>query len=354
MIKTKLNYILAFTFCFLAVSFTFTKDTEKEIKTKADGFFQEGQYFKALPFYSQLLALNAKDVELNFKYGACLIYGDGGTDEPIKYLNFAVKNNASKEALYFLGKAYHLNYQFEDAIGAYSRFIDEADNKLKAKHSDTKRQIEQCAYGANLLSKIKDIAVIDKSKTLNVEFFRNYDLSDIGGRILVTPDELLSSVDKKKNHRSLIHFPGESSVIYFSSYGKEDNLDIYKATILGNGEYSKPLKLDANVNTPFDENFPFMHPDGKTFYFSSKGHNSMGGYDIYKCESNGGGVFNKPENLDFAINSPDDDIFYIADANKKKAYFASSRSSEQGHIHVYKVFVETFPTNLAIIKGEFK
>ncbi len=352
MIRSKLNYFLALGLCFLVVSFTL-KDTEKELKEKADTHFENEAFIKALPIYAQLLAINSKDVDLNFKYGACLIYSDQGTNEPIKYLSYATKNNASKEALYFLGKAYHLNYQFKDAIDAYSKFLEEADNKLKQKHKDAQRQIEQCAFGSNLLSNIKDIAVLDKVQTADVEFFRNYDLSDIGGRILVTPDELLSSNDKKKNHRSLIHFPGDASVIYFSSYGKEDNLDIYKASVLGNGEYSKPVKLDGNVNTPFDENFPYMHPDGSTFYFSSKGHNSMGGYDIYKCESNGGGFFNAPENLDFAINSPDDDIFYIADVNKKLAYFASSRSSEQGQIHVYKVQVQTFPLNIAIIKGAF-
>ena len=353
MIRPKLISLIGIFISLLIVSFTFDKDNEKELRAKADSFFNKGEYLQAMPLYSQLLALNTKDAELNFKYGACLIYSDENTDEPIKYLSFAAKNNAPVESYYFLGLAYHLNYQFEDAIESYTNFLEQSDSKTKSKHKDASRKIEQCAYGSKLLSNIKDISVLDKIKTPATEFFRNYDLSDIGGRILVTPDELLSSNDKKYNHRSLIHFPGERSVIYFSSYGKEDNLDIYSARVLGNGEYSKPVKLSGQINTPYDENYPFLHPDGKSFYFSSKGHNSMGGYDIYKCDLSGDAVHSKPENLDFAINSPDDDILYIADSKKKMAFFASGRSSQQGDLHVYKVQVEAFPLNVAIIKGQF-
>ena len=53
---------------------------------------------------------------------------------------------------------------------------------------------------------------------------------------------------------------------------------------LEGGKFSDPEKLPKNINTEFDEDYAFLHPDGKTFYFSSTGHNSMGGYDIFKCE----------------------------------------------------------------------
>ena len=352
-VKSKLNMLFNASIVVFVFAFTVIPVQDTELKKKADSNFSDGNYLLALPMYAQLLSLEPKDAELNYKYGACLIYSDEDTDEPIKYLNFAVKNQASTEALYFLGKAYHLNYQFKNAIEVYSSFLEKADGKLKGKHPETQSQIQQCAYGSSLLSNIKEISVLEKIQTSQVEFFRSYNLEGVGGRILVTPDELLSSNDRKKKHRSLIYFPGEGAEIYFSSYGKEDQLDIYKSRVMGGGDFSKPEKLTGDINTDQDENFPFMHPDGETLYFSSKGHNSMGGYDIYKCQVNGGGFTEGTENLDFAINSPDDDVFYIADTDKKLAYFASSRSSKQGDIHVYKVLVETFPLNIAIIKGSF-
>ncbi len=54
----------------------------------------------------------------------------------------------------------------------------------------------------------------------------------------------------------------------------------------------------------------FMHPDGRTLYFSSKGHNSMGGFDLYKTELTDG-KWSKPENMGFPINTPDDDVFFL-------------------------------------------
>ena len=108
----------------------------------------------------------------------------------------------------------------------------------------------------------------------------------------------------------------QSTEIFFASYGKEDHTDIYKARIMADGSFSEPQKLSGSVNSKFDEDFPFMHPDGQTLYFSSKGHNSMGGFDVFKSKLTSGNQFNAPINLDFAINSPDDDIFYIVTAWK--------------------------------------
>jgi Tol biopolymer transport system component len=77
------------------------------------------------------------------------------------------------------------------------------------------------------------------------------------------------------------------------------------------------------VNTEFDEDYPFLHPNGKTLYFSSKGHNSMGGYDVFKttyddAETQTWSKAN--ENLEFPVNSPDDDILFVTDSLEKTAF----------------------------------
>ena len=80
----------------------------------------------------------------------------------------------------------------------------------------------------------------------------------------------------------------------------------------------------------------------------------MGGYDIFKSVLDPTtGEFGPAVNLDFAINTPDDDIFYIADSLNKRAYFASGRSSDLDHLNVYNVLVETTPLQVVYLKGTF-
>ncbi|NNC84134.1 MAG: hypothetical protein HKN79_11205, partial [Flavobacteriales bacterium] len=167
------------------------------------------------------------------------------------------------------------------------------------------------------------------------------------------PEELLSSQDKKKGHSPLMYFPSDGSKqIIVSSYGKGEHLDLYYVNRTSSVGYTEPVKLPGVVNSPFDEDFPFLHADGRTLYFSSKGHNSMGGYDIFQAERNlSTGVFENPVNLDFAISSPDDDIFYVVDQDTRLAHFASTRNSEEGRLHVYQVAVRAAPLELAIVKG---
>jgi len=145
-------------------------------------------------------------------------------------------------------------------------------------------------------------------------------------------------------------------MVIFSSYGNDgkNGKDIYRVVRLPNGEWSKPAEIGEGINSKFDEDYPFLHPDGKTLYFSSKGYNSMGGYDIFKSQLNSEtGKWSYPENLDFPINTPDDDILYISGIDNKLAFFASSRASKQGELTVYKVEVNGHPTQNSIVKGVF-
>ena len=330
--------------------------SEGDLLKEANTLFDQKAYADAMPLYAQLLSLNPTNPDLNFKYGATALYGETTKkDEAIKYLKFASsKPGVDNKVWYFLARAYHLNYQFADATKAYQKY-QSLDSK-GASELQVEQELAACANGLQLLSQIKDLRVLDKKQSATEAFFRIYDLSEIGGKILVTPEALLTSLDKKNNHQSLIHFRGPGSDVYFSSYGKDgkDGLDIYRAQMLPDGSFSSPQKLPAAINSPYDENYPFLHPDNQTFYFSSKGHNSMGGYDVFQSQVNpGSGSFSKPENLDFAVNTPDDELFYIADSTKNLANFASARSSRQGQVHVYTVKVQSIPLELTLVKGLF-
>ncbi|MCB0761895.1 MAG: PD40 domain-containing protein, partial [Flavobacteriales bacterium] len=327
----------------------------QDLLKEANEAFENKEYAQAYPLFSQLVSLYPKDADLNFKFGTCCIFGSNDNQKAIKHLTFALNKGANAEAYYFLGLAYHLNYEFNEAIKAYEDFNRKADPKVKEGY-DAIRQIEMCNSGKGLLAGMVDLVVLDKKETAEDDFYRYFQLDGIGGKLLALPDELRSKLDDKKGHRGVIHYPQGSTVIYFSSYGKKGDTgkDIYRASIMPDGTFAQVEQVIGGVNTPFDEDYPYMHPNGKTLYFASKGHNSMGGYDIFRCELDPAtGMFGPAINLDFAINTPDDDILYVADSLNQSAYFASGRSSSYGQLHVYKVMVKGIPLHLIYLKGQF-
>lgn len=101
-------------------------------------------------------------------------------------------------------------------------------------------------------------------------------------------------------------------------------------------EYGLPSREMA-VSSTFNDGPVYLHPDGKTMYFASEGHNSMGGYDIFMSKREKSGYWGKPINLGFPINTPYDDFFFAATANGKYAYIASNREGGKGGYDIYKV-----------------
>ncbi len=125
------------------------------------------------------------------------------------------------------------------------------------------------------------------------------------------------------------------------------NGDIY-VTHLSNGHWTIPKRLPDNVNTPYDEDGVFMMPDGKTLYFSSKGHNTIGGYDIFVTQLKPDGTWTDPVNLGYPVNTPDDDIYITLTANGIFAYYSSVRPDSRGYTDIYKItFLDRIPLLLS-------
>ncbi|MDQ3190122.1 MAG: hypothetical protein M3Q58_00855 [Bacteroidota bacterium] len=336
-----------------AKSQTFT--SESDLKKHARKLFDNQEFVDAAPYFSQLLSLYPKDPEYNYKYGTCLLFSDSDKEKSIKFLEFAsTKDGVEPEVFFYLGKAFHLGYRFENAIIAYNKFIEKGSSKSKSKLKP-EREIEMCKNGKLLIRNITELVVMDKKEVKESDFFRSYDLGDFGGKIISKPDDFKTPFDLKQKEKSIMFLPSIPKEIYFASYGDNDKngKDIYKVSKLADGEWSKPQSLGNIINTPFDEDFPFMHPNGKTLYFCSKGHNSMGGFDIFKSQYNeDDDTWSKPVNLDFAISSPDNDILFITDKEEKFAYFSSSRASIEGNITVYKINIERKPEEYILVNGK--
>lgn len=140
-------------------------------------------------------------------------------------------------------------------------------------------------------------------------------------------------------HESSAWCSADRQWLYFVSERPDDNVggqDIYRsAWDAATGTWGPAENLGPTVNSIHDEEGVFVHPDGKTIYFSSKGHVGMGGYDIYRTRFEGG-RWTKPENLGWPINSPDDDLFFVLTADGSRGYFSSFRADGLGEDDLYE------------------
>jgi len=135
-------------------------------------------------------------------------------------------------------------------------------------------------------------------------------------------------------------FSPDGNHLYFVSDRPEGfgGSDIYVSTKNKKGKWEKAKNLGPIINTEFNEETVFMHPDGRTLYFSSEGHRSMGGFDIFTSQRNETtGTWEEPENLGFPVNSPDDDLCFVLSANGRHGYSSNIRSDSHGGYDIYKM-----------------
>ncbi|MBS1652978.1 MAG: PD40 domain-containing protein [Bacteroidetes bacterium] len=178
--------------------------------------------------------------------------------------------------------------------------------------------------------------------------------STFDGKDWSTLKEFGSDVNTKhwESHACL---NADQTVLFFSSNrpGGYGGKDIYRCIKLPNGKWSKALNMGPTINTEYDEDGAFIHPDGKTFFFASNGHKSIGGYDIMFAILNEDNKFTDVENLGYPINTTDDDVFYIASPDGKRGYLSSAREGGFGDKDIYMVSIpEAKEKPLALFKGQ--
>jgi outer membrane protein OmpA-like peptidoglycan-associated protein/tetratricopeptide (TPR) repeat protein len=179
----------------------------------------------------------------------------------------------------------------------------------------------------------------------------------LSGHTWSEPKKLPGNINSKY-HESAASLSPDGKTLYFCSENPNNNTgigthDIFKSTLNAKGEWGAPENLGPIINTVYDERTVFIHPDGKTLYFSSQGHNSMGGYDLFKSVYNDSSKrWSLPMNMGFPINSADDDVDFVVSASGKHAYYSTIRLEGSGEKDIYRI---TLPVDtmvyLTLIKG---
>lgn len=150
------------------------------------------------------------------------------------------------------------------------------------------------------------------------------------------PKPMTGINSKYRESHVAIAFDNKTAYFVSNRPGGYGGKDIYKATKLEDGTWGNIENLGPEINTKYEEDGVFIHPDGKTLYFSSQGHNTMGGYDIF-MSSYDDGKWSTPENVGYPVNSPDDDIFFVLTADGKHAYLSSVKEGGYGMQDIYVI-----------------
>ncbi|MRT93075.1 PD40 domain-containing protein [Ancylomarina sp. 16SWW S1-10-2] len=421
--------------------------TSKRKKTKmAEMYFANRNYSDAAPILFDLLLLDRKNADLNNMLGVCYFNLESEKEKSTEYLENAIKytksrNNIPLAYYYNLGKSYHINYQFSKAIRTFNNLLNLIARDDVDYIADVEHEIEICRNAIQLTEHPVNITVKNLGNSINTEytehspgvtadeatmvftsrrngtgskvdtdgqFFEDIYLSNqvngvwskpegipilnskdhdasisisadgqeiyvykasydrdsktSNGDIYVSkkegenwtkPQKLNANINSssKESHLSIT---ADGGTIYFSSnrpggYGK---MDIYSIKKLPNGKWGPAQNLGPNINTIYDDEAPFIHHDGIHLYFSSKGHKTMGGFDIFKSTLKNG-HWSKPVNVGFPINSTREDIYYTPTADGKRAYMASYREGTLGRMDIFKIELpDAENTGLFVLKGK--
>jgi outer membrane protein OmpA-like peptidoglycan-associated protein len=166
--------------------------------------------------------------------------------------------------------------------------------------------------------------------------------SRLKGTRWLPPKNMGSPINSKYWEPSVCLSADERTLFFVSDRpGGLGGRDIYMCRRLPNGKWSAPINLGPPINTPYDEDGPFFHPDGKTLFYSSNGPNSMGGFDIFRTELRPDSTWAPPINLGYPINTPGDDIYFVLSASGLHGYYASERDDSYGEKDIYLIDFST-------------
>jgi hypothetical protein len=300
---------------------------------RAIDLFNNQQYNPALLEFQNLLERFPKDPLYQYYIGASLVETNSSYAKATEYLKVAVTKHVNNKALYYLGKSYYRQFRFDNALEAFNEL------KAQAKWQENK-QFETS----------KEIARIDLART----FFSSAIQFSVVSKTIVRQDSVLEYLKKHAKLKVFhighlgkfeedIAFLSDSDIsigkyYYFSAHSSLNfsGKDIFRTQKKADGSWSEPEKLGSAINTSDDEDFPFFNHATHTLYFSSKGHNSVGEYDIYKSTySAKKNEWTEPEQFKFPFNSPWNDNLYFEDASY--IYFASDRENNLGYETIYQV-----------------
>lgn len=311
--------------------------------------FKQGDYQQAQQAYSYLLKKYDREPKYNYYYGICLLQNNQNIPEAVKRLKYSVVKGVSRDAYYYLGRAYQLSYNFDEAINKYKRFLRYA-SASDIRNEKAELYIAQSEVAKRYSVKVYDLTVLSRDTVLKTNFLNCYRPVQDVGEVLRNEDFFESGIDPD----GVLYLTERGDQVYFALASESGERDLYKMEKLLDGwSDSEPL---TEINSEFDDMYPYLLIDGQTLFFSSNREDGLGGFDIYKSTYDSESkTFTSPVNVGMPFNSPKDDFLFVSDEFNNKAWFASNRETADSMVVVYGIkWDDTVVKNLVTNMNEVK
>lgn len=288
----------------------------------AEKLFNSGNYNEAFGVYEKLIKTDGRDKMLRYKAARALISANR-YEEAIPYLRFAADRNVVM-AHYYLYIAFFETYRFEQSADAMDMYLQLTDGKID-NYEECELASKKARQAADMLSRMEEIIIVDSIKTHKSKLLDFYRLSTELGALTFLSD---------KQH--ICYYTGRKDKRIFAGKGKNGDTDLMISYRILDG-WSEAVGLSDVINTGLDENYPFELSDGVTFYFASKGHGSIGGYDIFMSRYNSiSNEYTVPVNIGMPFNSPANDYMMVIDEMAHIGWFATDRFQHPDSVVVYE------------------
>lgn len=391
----------------------------------AEDYFKYQNYLAALPYYEKLYKRFPKNNYLLFQLGICYLAKTDELEKSIELLEETKNREPELDALnFYLGRAYMLNYKFDEAIKQFNDYLSKGNNLERIK--TCKQYIKNCENAKNISAdtlrfNIKNIGdpvntsnseyvpIISADESVLIytyrgerstggkqdrflksspygEYYEDVFVSYKVGENWMDPESIGENINTNSHDAAIaLSADGQKLFVYNStsknggdiymsrlngdvwskaesigpeinskywegsvSLSADENMlifaserpggiggrDLYKSVKQADGKWGKPVNLGPKINSDRDEDAPFIHPDGKSFFYSSQGHNSMGGYDIYFSSIEGEKI-SDPKNLGYPLNTMGDDKYFVMNASGERAYYSSASKGGLGQQDIY-------------------
>ena len=300
-----------------------------QVSEEAQTLYDKGQYSQAKLALEKDLEENPSNASINYLLGKTALHL-GDIVSAKESLTLA-KNKKVQDATLYLGRLYAMQYKFDAAEKEFAAY-ERLKRRDKEALAELEKEREYAERLQRLVSRTEDIQIIDSVVVLKNEFINAYNLSANGGSLQWAHDFF----DGGSNDEHSVVFMNERKTkVYFSRPATDQGSTLYTMEKLLDN-FGNEKMLPSPISDTHDQGYPFIMSDGLTIYFASKGHESIGGYDLFISRYNlNSNTYLNPNQMNMPFNSPFNDYMMVIDEEKGVGWFASDRYQPENLVCVY-------------------